>query len=155
MSDNFTVILDDAALQSRLAEVVARLERPGELMDRIGAQLKKNINLRFDTKTDPNGQPWAPLRESTRKRYAKQDGERPQGSLLQRTGDMLASLDFNFGADHVEVGFGDPIAAFHETGTSKMTDRGMLTANPFTGELGAGDRADVLDVVSGYLAELL
>ena len=151
----FTIELDDAALQARLAEVVARLERPGALMDLIGAKLQSNVRLRFNTKTDPNGQAWAPLRESTRKRYAKQDGERPQGTLLQRTGDMLASLDHNFGDSYVEVGFGDPVAAFHETGTARMTDRGMLTANPFTGELGAQDREDVLDVVSGYLAELL
>ena len=155
MSDVFIVTLDDAALQARLAEAVAKLRQPRELMDRIGAKLERNINDRFINKTDPNGQPWAPLRPSTIKRYLKKyDGNIP-GSLLQRTRHMRDSLTHNAGDDFMEVGFGDRIAAFHETGTVKMTDRGLLTANPFTAELGAQDRDDVLDEIARYLAELL
>lgn len=165
MSDGFSIELDDAALIARLNAAVQQLARPRRLMNSIGAIMERNVNLRFDTKTDPNGQPWAPLAPSTRAKYDQEDLTinrrtfeatiKRKGSLLERTGAMRASLTHNAGDDFMEVGFGDFVAQFHETGTARMPDRGLLTANPFTAELGAQDREDVLGEVNRYLGELL
>lgn len=67
---------------------------------------------------------------------------------------MLGSLNFSADADSVRVGFGNLVAVFHEWGTWKIPRRGMLFADPDTGELGAGDDAAVLDVLSAWLDTL-
>ena len=46
------------------------MAQPRELLDSIGAVLQANINLRFDTKTDPSGQRWAPISALTPQFYA-------------------------------------------------------------------------------------
>ncbi len=55
--------------------------------------------------------------------------------LLDRYGDMLDGLSSQADASSVRVGFDQPYAVYHEWGTKHMERRGMLTANPDTGEL--------------------
>lgn len=141
-----------------LAQLTGRLDNIAPLMEDIGQVMERNIQLRFDTKTDPNGQPWAPHKPSTTVAYAKadtnQDGEyRSQGTLLERTGDMRRSTGINAGADFVDVGFGKPYAEYHEFGTKYMERRGLITADPESGTLGAGDERDILGLIAGYLGE--
>lgn len=151
-------IANERELKARLDEVVRRIERPRELLDRIGALMERNIQFRFDTKTAPDGSAWLPLAPSTIAAYnAKWDGNIP-GSLLQRTRHMRDSLGYIMGIGDpawVEIGFGDPIAAYHETGTRRgLPRRQLLTDDPIAGTLGAQDREDILDEIAAYLAEL-
>ncbi|MBE7419838.1 MAG: phage virion morphogenesis protein [Ideonella sp.] len=157
MSDGFTIELDDAALQRRLDEAAARLADPSDLLQRIGGTLRSNIEGRFDSKLAPDGTPWLPLAPSTVKRYLKKyDGNIP-GSLLERTRHMRDSLQQPLvGTGYVEVGFSEPIAAYHETGTRRgLPRRSLLSDDPIAGTLGAQDRDDVLDEVNAYLQQLL
>lgn len=141
----------EGELARRLGRALQQLGHPQILMSAIGARLQANILLRFETKTDPNGLAWLPLADGTRARYAKRDGGRARGGLLQRTGLMLASLEAHAEADSVEVGFTRPYAIWHEIGTRRMPRRQMLTDDPVTGSLGAGDRQDVLDELEHFL----
>lgn len=155
MADRLTIVLaNEAELTRRLGRMIQRLERPRELLDRIGAALEQNIEFRFDTKQDPDGTAWKPLAPSTRKAYlAKYDGNIP-GSLLERTRRMRDSLTHNATDAYVDVGFGDPVAGYHETGTRRMPRRGLLTDDPVAGTLGDQDREDVLALMNAFLQDL-
>ena len=156
MTDKFvTELTNERELRQRIAGAVGRLERPRELLERIGGVLEQNINLRFDTKRAPDGTPWLPLAPSTRAAYeAKYDGNIP-GSLLQRTRHMRDSLTHNATDAFVDVGFGDAIAGYHETGTRRgLPRRQLLTDDPIAGTLGAEDRQDVYDEIAAFLQAL-
>ena len=159
--------LGDVAAFPFLDPPDARAVRDGYgLLDELGAKLESNANLRFDTKTDPSGQPWAPLSPATKAIYESDwfiernpafKGGIP-GSLLERTRQLRASLAYNVGADFVDVGTsrkvgrkGWQVGFLMETGTTRMPRRGILVANPETGQLGAGDQADVLAIVNSAL----
>lgn len=138
----------DTGLADRLAALAGRLEDLTPAMEDIAGVLERNVHLRFDLKRDPSGRPWAALRPSTLAQLAR--GE-VGGSLLERTRLMRGSLSAQAGPDYVVIGFGRAYAAYHEFGTRRMARRGLLTADPQAGELGAEDREDILAVLAGYL----
>jgi phage gpG-like protein len=165
---DFTFTLDDAELQRALRAAIAVLAQPQPLMEAIGQRLVTNAQLRFDTKTDPTGKPWAPLAEATKEIYTSQwfiaqnpafNGGIP-GSLLERTRLLRASLAYNAGTDYVEVGTSRAtqggkwqVGWLHETGTRRMPRRGFLVADPKTGALSPQDQQDVLDCVNDALLD--
>lgn len=164
-----TFDLDDTAVIAAIDEALASLQRPRELFEAIGAALEQNINLRFQTKTDPEGVAWAKLSSGTIEIYEsdwfiKQNPEFKggiPGTLLQRTNRMLQSLAYNADDAGLEVGFSRStkgekwqVALLHEFGTETMPRRGILTADPKEGRLGAQDQADVLDAIRGQLGRL-
>jgi phage virion morphogenesis protein len=156
MSDRLTIeLIGDVELQRRLAEAVDSLARPRELMGRIGALMERNVEERFQTKQAPDATPWRPISAATRKIYERVFKGNIPGSLLLRTGHMRDSLTFSAAERHVDVGFGDPKAAWHEFGTQRMPRRQLLTDDPIAGTLGEQDREDVLAEVNGFLRELL
>lgn len=150
-ADRLIIELDaEGALLRRLDQAIRQVDAPDELMENLGAILESNIQYRFDAKQDPSGADWAPLRPET---LAKKDG---RGSTLIETALMRQSLASNSGSDWVEVGFGDPKAAYHEFGTERsgrqaVPRRGLLTAEPEDGELSAGDRNDIEAEISRFL----
>lgn len=103
-----------ARLSQRIATIRSRLSLP-QLTDEVGDLLLRRTDRRFETETDPDGRPWTPLKESTKKRKAADGlGEK---KILQRTGAMrkaikkvraLAGSTFiNTGAG-VRIGIEDP-----------------------------------------------
>lgn len=166
MTDQFNYELDDADMLAAIDRAIAALERPRELMDEIGAAIESAANLRFQTKTDPAGNAWPALSPATIDIYEsewfiKQNpafaGGIP-GTLLERTGQLLASLAHNAGDDFAEIGTSRAskggrwqIGLLHETGTRNMPRRGFLVADADTSALGADDEAEVLGIVSTYL----
>ena len=162
--------LDDRELLAAIDRAIALLTRPREMMDAIGAQLEANAQLRFETKTDPNGQPWQPLSPTTIEIYQSDwfIQQNPEfrggipGSLLQRTNLLRASLTHNTGEDWTEIGTSRSskggrwqIGWLHETGTRKMPRRGILLGNPTAGTLGPTDQADVLAIVNDTISGAL
>lgn len=148
----------DFSIQVRsdaVADLLDRLHRGMDdlqpVMDGIGQELESRISGRFETETDPMGQPWEPWAPSTRESYPD-DGN---GRILDRLGDMLDSLTHTPDTNSVRVGFGDPKAAYHEWGTWKMARRGMLFSDPDAGELGPDDEAAILDILDVWLQDLI
>lgn len=166
MAQVFTAELQDAAMLAAIDRCIQLLENPGELMEDIGAQMEANANLRFGEKVDPTGAAWAPLSPATKAIYESDwfiernpafKGGIP-GTLLERTRQLRASLAYNAGVDYVEIGTSRQVGrkkwqvgALMEWGTVNMPRRGILTANPTRGELGAGDTEDLLRIVNGYI----
>ncbi len=155
-----TITVDDRAFRDYLHQLSARASDLTEAMDSIGNVLETRVRQRFETKTDPNGQPWAPWKESTRASYpfagapaAAKEGP-GKGLLLDRYGTMLDHLSYDADTTSVRIGFAQPYAAYHEWGTSTMEQRGMLMSDPDAGTLGADDEAAVLDILSAWLDDL-
>jgi phage gpG-like protein len=162
--------LQDEQMLAAIERALALLQRPGDLMEDIGATIEGNAELRFDAKVDPTGAAWAPLSPATVAIYESAwfiernpafKGGIP-GTLLERTRQLRNSLAHNAGVDYVEIGTSRQVGkkqwqvgALHEWGTETMPRRGILTANPRTGELGAGDAADVLAIVNAALRQAL
>ncbi len=166
MSDLVTFELQDADMLAAIDRAIAVLSSPGELMNAIGIKLEQNAQLRFDTKTDPSGKAWAPLKQSTKDIYESDwfikanpafKGGTP-GTLLERTRQLRNSLAYNAGVDYIEIGTSRAttggrwqVGSLMETGTRNMEARRILTADPAAGKLGANDEADILAVVSKAL----
>ncbi|MFC4922886.1 phage virion morphogenesis protein [Delftia deserti] len=141
------VRIDDRAFVDYLAQVRQRLSDLTPVMQGIGMEMEGRISARFESRTDPGGNSWAPWEPSTRESYPE-DGNR---RLLDRYGDMLASLNHSADANSVRVGFGDPVAVYHEWGTQHMARRGMVFGDPDAGTLADEDAAAVLDIISVWL----
>lgn len=156
--DELQVTIDTSALIDAIDGALALLARPTQLMEEIGAKMESNARLRFDTKTDPTGKAWDQLRPATVNYwYAKKYPKGIPGSLLKRTGQLFDSIGYNPGDDWVELGSSRrvpgksqpfwEVGQLHEWGTVIMEPRRIWTADPKTGKLGAGDEADILDIV--------
>lgn len=160
MTDRLQIELKgEAELLGRIDGLVRRLSDPTDMLEQIGAQIESNIQGRFDTKTDPSGKPWAPLAPSTLKKYAKEDGGRRKGSLLERDGYMRDSLAHNVVRPYVEIGMSRQtddgkwqVPVLHEFSTRRMPRRGLLTADPEAGTLGERDREDIESIVLEWLS---
>lgn len=148
MKDAIAIVVDSKSVMDALNELLRRGQNMRPVMDAIGQRLEESVSGRFESKTDPSGYSWESLKPSTVKSYPK-DGNR---SLLDRTGDMLGSLNHHADADSVTVGFGVPYALFHEYGTKNMARRGLLLASPDSGKLGDFDEASIIDLVRGYFS---
>lgn len=173
MTDRYVIALDgESELLGQLDLAIKDLAKPDELLRDIGTLMEQNVNLRFRTKTDPNGHPWPPLSKLTPEIYARinktlredDDGNlvipKMPGSLLERTRRMLNSLASNTGNDFVEWGFSVPYGIYHVTGTERngkpyMPRRDPLTGDPEKGTLGADDVQELQEEIETYLDRLL
>ena len=131
------------------AALRARAHNIAPALHEIGYTLENVARGRFESQSDPLGNPWAPWKPSTVQSYPK-DGHR---RVLERYGDMLGSLNYQADPSNssVRVGFGVEYATYHEWGTKHMDRRGMLTANPDTGELAPEDAAMVMEILQRHL----
>jgi len=127
-----TITVDSRALTQVLNDSLASLRDTKPVMRAIGRVLESNVQIRFDTKTAPDGSEWKPWAPSTAKARAKEG----RGTLLEYTGRMRASLAVNVDKNRVEIGFGVPYAEFVEKVRPVLLDGGQL---------GAEDADDVMD----------
>lgn len=153
-----TVTLESASVQDVLAKLSARLSDLTPAMEGIGATLQSHISARFETQSDPLGDPWAAWAPATYLSYpragsagAERMGGEAHGRILDRYGDLLGSLTHQANATSATVGFGNPVAAHHEWGTKHMPRRGLLFADPDAGTLAPDDERAVLDNLSDFL----
>lgn len=155
MAEILRIDVQDRALLDALRPAMAQLEDPTQLLESIGAVFERNVQLRFETKTDPDGVPWPDLADSTKKSYAAKYKGNVPGSLLERTRHGRDSLASQVMGEVLEVGFGEVYMGYHETGRKdgRMPARSLLLSDWQTGELGAADRADVLHEIEAFIAE--
>lgn len=145
------ITVTDVGVSAALRAMMAQLSDLTPIYKAIGSKLERNVNLRFDTKTDPAGKAWAAWAPSTAA-ARKQEG---RGTLLEYTGRMRDSLTFLADGTGVEVGFGVDYAKFHEQltpGEGHLPQRAMLALN---GELSQGDLDDALSAAMTALRKNL
>lgn len=121
-----------------LRQLSSKVEDMSGTMGTIGMELENRVRARFETRHDPLGQMWKKLADET-------------PATLYQTGAMMAGLSHSHGQDWAAIGFAHDYSAFHEFGTDHMVRRGLLTANPYTGELGPDDEAGIIAILRGAL----
>jgi len=107
-----------------------------EIHQIIADKVAELIDRGFDTKTDPNGRPWAP-------------DKNPKSNLLERTGALRRSIKVTVEGSGLvvrsELPYADPI----NLGTYKMPARGFVPV----GELPAEWRREIDEAVARYIEE--
>jgi len=148
-----TIKVESKLVTDRLDMLLKRMANLQPAMHDIGVAMETRVSGRFETRTDPLGKKWEGWKPSTKESYPK-DG---RGLVLERYGDMLASLNSESDSTSVRIGFGavsskgDVYATYHEFGTKTMERRGLLFADPEAGTLAPDDERAVLDVIDGFL----
>lgn len=162
-----TVDVDAKQVQTDLARLAGALADMTPAMRGIGQQLETNIQQRFDTKTDPAGKAWAPYKPISAAIHKAIHGKLPQGSLLDRSGNLRRGAEHHASADMVEVGLTAPYAKYHEFSTAgrgkkgggATPRRGMLfgavagvgAAAQVTRALSASDETDVMEIIQRHI----
>lgn len=142
-----SVSVQDFGVLAAISRAKQALRDPQPIYEAIGRTLESRVQQRFDTKTDPSGQPWAAWSAATAARR-KAEG---RGTLLEYTGRLRDSLAYSVQQDGVEIGFSVPYAAYHEQltpGSGALPQRSMLTQD------GGLSNADADAVVSAALRAL-
>lgn len=177
---NFNISVQNQGVLAALEQLRTSVENTRPAMAAIGSELETRAKARFETETDPNGQKWKPVKdlETLKQREsAQRPGTKPKPTqrgypkdgnrrILDRSGTMLGSAFHRADNNTAEIGFsavasksGDVYAAYHEFGTEfgtkTMPRRGILFANPRTGELSDADETAVLDILSDHIARAI
>lgn len=134
-----------------LNEAVARLMRldgfnQAQLMDDAGALLESSTRDRFDTKTAPDGSPWADWSED----YAS--SRRDHHSLLVASGGLRESIASYATGTEAAVGSNMVFAAIHNFGGEPVGSN--IPARPFLG-ISSEDERGLGDLVAVHIEELM
>lgn len=146
------IVIDDQPFRDVVAEISRRTRDLTPALAVIGMKLEERVSSRFETRTDPDGNPWAAWSQSTIDTYPEGGNRR----LLDRLGDMLEGLSHqvNSGDSSVSIGFDRDYSTYHEWGTETMPRRGLLTSDPDAGTLSEDDTELVLEVLNDFLNDL-
>ncbi len=153
------VEIDDAEVQRALDRLLAAGGDLAPLMRDIGEALLTSTRDRFEAEKGPDGAPWAPLSETTKKRKTRNIDR-----ILTEHGYLGGNLAYRAGSGEVEIGSPDKRARTHQFGAAKgafgATKRGApvpwgdIPARPFLG-LSDEDKDDIRDIVARYLIDAL
>ncbi len=131
----------------QIEQALHRLAKAGQSMDMvfadIGEYLLESTKQRFADEVDSDGLPWEPLSSHTHK-------DRNADRILLEHGDLMDSLHYNSGADHVELGTNLIYGATHQFGD----DSRNIPARPFLG-ISAADEDTILDLMERHLLDAL
>ena len=108
---------DDSAIRRALDNLRAAGEDLSPVMRVIAGHLEDSVAESFEQQSAPDGSPWAPLRDSTKKQRRKQ-GYR-DGPILERSGDLGGSITSGSDHDSAVAGTNLVYAATHQFGAEK------------------------------------
>ena len=153
------VEFDAAEVRRALGRLLAAGSDLALLMRDIGEALLDATRERFRDEKAPDGTPWAPLSETTKKRKT-----RNADRILAEGGFLGGTLAYRVGSGEVEVGSPSIYAGTHQFGAAKgafgSTSKGApapwgdIPARPFLG-LSDADEADIRNIVLRHLADAL
>ena len=143
-------------LQATLNRLKNVPKQKDALAEALAQRFTERIELRYTTKTDPNGQKWSPIKPATQQSLQKRaslsgNGTIP-GTLLDRHNPgMRSSLTrAKLGNDWL-VGFSRKYALYHEFGTKYMDRRGLIWSDPQNGKLSPADLAALLRTADAFI----
>lgn len=171
----FKVDFDDREVGARLTDLVARMSDPDPFLKAVGAHIVTRTQEMFAGEEDPDGRPWAPLRQTTISRREKK-GQLPLTVLRSnssgKSGSSLAgSINYELTGDGgVRVGTPVVYAAVHQFGARKgslgaywwttktgktvegSSPWGDIPSRPFLG-VGVEDQTAILYMAETWLGE--
>ena len=151
-----SIVLDDQAVQAAFTRLLKSGQDSQPLLASVGEIVLNSTRARFADEEDPDGNPWEPLKASTRARKTKNPDR-----ILTASGLLGgSSINIRAGRRQVEIGSSRLYAATHQFGAKKgqfgSTQRGApipwgdIPARPFLG-LSAQDKEDIEATISDYL----
>lgn len=139
---------DFAPIAARLNRLSVQLGNLRPVMGGIGGILATSTADRIrESKTAPDGSPWAEWTKRTRAMRTDDKGK-VRGSLLLQSGmqgGLLRTITYEASQDSVVVGSGKHYAAYLQQGTRRMV------ARPFLG-LSAQDYHDIDELLADFLS---
>lgn len=141
----------DRDVLDALQQLQRRMVDMPPAMQDIAGVMADATERAFDDEADPaTGLAWHPLMDSTVK---MRGGD--AHPILQRSGQLAASIVTEHGKDYAVVGSNKRYAAIHQFGGQAGRKRmATIQARPYLG-LGEDDKDEILDIVRGYIAEAL
>lgn len=129
------------------------------LMRDVGEYLQRTTRERFDAERDPDGQPWAPLSETYRRRK-----KRNKHRILTLDGNLHGTITYQAGPTELLLGsplvyagtmhFGAPKGSFGATQSGQPIPFGDIPARPIFG-LSTEDEAEITALVADYISDAL
>ncbi len=140
----------DRAVLNALQSLDRRLDNLTPAMRDIAGVLTDATERAFQDEADPaTGTPWAPLTEAT---VGMRGGD--AHPILQRSGQLAASVSGDWGPDQAVAGTNKVYAAMQQfggtTAATSMIPGKDIPARPFLG-IGDEDKDEILDIVRSYL----
>lgn len=136
------------ALQG-LVEASINLRQP---LEEIGSALRSSTEERFEDEEDPEGSPWAELKEATQQQLVTKRRRRGDEHILRRQGYLYASLTYAARQTEVEVGTNRIYGAIHQLGGEPDMPPGpaAVPARPFLG-MSDQDEREIGDILERHL----
>ncbi|MFC0822068.1 phage virion morphogenesis protein [Pasteurella multocida] len=113
---------DTKAIQNKFKKL-SELGKTDGLTRKIAGVLQQESETAFDNERSPTGEKWADLNTT----YKKQRYEKGyNGNILQVRGDLVKSLNIDYGDSFAVIGVSEDYGQYHQEGTSKMEARPFL-----------------------------
>ncbi|WNY75966.1 phage virion morphogenesis protein [Pasteurella multocida] len=122
MSNIINFEFDDNEIQRALANLLA-LGQGKDLMRKVANIVRQDVEDAFDHERAPDGKPWDKLDKRYQERRYKNGYD---GKILQMHGNLLNSLDIDYGDRFALIGVSEPYGQYHQKGTDKMPARPFL-----------------------------
>lgn len=144
MSNGFSYKFETREIQQKFKEL-AQVVDSREIARKVTNVLLQEAETAFDKEQTPEGEAWAKLDE----RYKKYRHNRGYtGNILQISGDLVKSLNIDYGDSFAVIGAAEPYGQYHQMGTSKMP------ARPFLG-LGDDGVAEIKAILHRELSKIM
>lgn len=143
---SFTITPVDDILVTRLREFVASGGDTTPLMGRLGEAFVDSTQERFNTQTDPDGNPWKPLSPGYIKRKKKN-----QDLILTLNGYLRKYIAHQvLSANEVVWGSNRIYAAIHNWGGDGSGNNGTMPKRQYLG-VSADDNTEAIAIVQDWL----
>jgi phage virion morphogenesis protein len=116
------VEIRSALLENYLSKLSTNIKKQREVMHSLGIMVRKSVRERFETKIDPDGNPWERNQPSTIERKGFDDP-------LIETGFLKKSIYMQSDKDSFMVYTQTPYAIYHQVGTSHVPERAFMGFN--------------------------
>lgn len=151
---SYEIKIENAGVIDALNEVLARTSDLTPAMQLIAAVMESAAEGAFANEADPvTGTPWEKLSNKTTIPLRMESGHWP-GQILQRSGQLAASVETDYGDSWAAIGTNKPYAAMMffggKTSPRSAIPNQIIPARRFFG-LSAADQEDVLKILRQYL----
>lgn len=134
---------DTNAIQQKFKKL-AQVMDGRDITRKVAGVLRQEAEKAFDQEKTPEGESWEKLNEDYKKR---RDAAGYTGKMLQVTGDLVTSLNIDYGDSFAVIGASEPYGQYHQQGTEKMP------ARPFLG-LGKDGISEIKAILDRELSKL-
>lgn len=131
------IIVDNSDLKRWTGKITSRLRDLRAPMLAARNHMEEKIERQFQTETDPDGNPWEPLKPETLK-------YKQGGSILVKTGKLRDSFVYDLDNKSLTISNASPVFEVHNEGVLPQPERRILGIN-------AEDKNRIAGLVKGYV----